>query len=236
MRKEIIILILLLGIIGIFGFIRAQNASHISGNNSSSEISEKIVLWNYTTENLSEFKTPVNYQDFIMPDNPAIQREARQLELNIGWPSFVYKNGTPFSFMPQDEGVDYWQNPDYTLQVRSGDCEDMAMLAASFLAVKKAPFMVIEGYIYDGPEPISHAWVEYYLNGVYYADSNLYSFERETEIENGIIFYNSPPLTLYSVSGPEQNITVPKMKFQPRYIFNKELKKTPYNKDWITLI
>lgn len=236
MRKEKVILILVVGLIGIFGFIWAQNGSYISADNSSSEISEKIVLWNYSAENQSEFNFPVNYQDFIMPDNLAIQKEARQLELRIGWPSFVYKNGTPFFFTPKSDESDHWQNPDYTLQVMSGDCEDMAMLTASFLAVKKSPFVVVGGYVYDGQESVGHAWVEYYLNGVYYADSNFYSFERRIEIENGITFYNSPPLTLYSVSDLEQNITIPEMKFQPRYIFNKELKKTPYNKDWITLI
>ncbi len=235
MKKGEIILILL-GIIGIFGLSWAQSESYISGNNSSGEISEEIVLWNYTTENLSEFKFPVNYQDFIMPDNPAIQKEARQSELKIDWNSFAYKNGTPFSFTPRGDEGDQWQNPDYTLQIRSGDCEDMAVLIGSILGAKKIPFVIVEGYVYDSSELAGHAWVEYYLNGVYYADSNFYSFERKVEIENGIIFYKSPALTLCSVSDPEQNITIPEIRFQPRYIFNKELKKSPYNKDWITLI
>lgn len=240
MKKEKAILLAGLALILILlGVLMAGMPQNQNNKNVSVNLSAKIAynLWNYTIDASSEFNMPVNYQDFIMPDNPIVQEYAEQLLVRNDLWSFEYKNGTPFYIASKEDEneTDYWQNPALTLSIGFGDCEDMALVAGSILETKKIDSVIVGGYVYNGTEKDGHSWVEYYYNDTYYISSNLWSFERNMEIENGIHYYYSPEVTLIPISNDSDNITIPKIKFQPRHIFNKKLKKMPYNKDWIIL-
>ncbi len=191
-----------------------------------------VALWNYTrANNISGFNFPVNYQEYVMPENPLVQEYARKLEVGLYWNYLTYQNGSVFyiEYQPDtEEGI--WQNPDYTLAVGHGDCEDIALTVASILEAKGIKAVVVMGYIYINNDKKPHSWVEYYLNGRYYISDN-FSYEREVTIENKIVYY-SPPSEIMAALFEKP----PVIKYQPRYIFNDNLKKTPYSKDWATWI
>lgn len=202
---------------------------------AANRIDSKVNLWNYTVDSSGAFNAPVNYRDYIMQDNPLVKKYADNLELKGRF--FRYKDNSVFFITPKkDENGDYWQNPDYTLKVKTGDCEDMALLTASFLAAKGIPFVVVTGFLYDDNGSDGHIWAEYYANGTYYVVSNFHSFERKIEVENGIIYYSSPAETLTSTANENDEIEIPSERFQPTSLFNKEIEKGSYNKDWMILI
>jgi len=235
LKKEKILL-LILGVICVLTISIIQDGGNRLNGNQSAEDNSEATLWNYTADNSGESAIPSNYQDYIMLDNPIIKKYADNLELKDGLGIFHYKDNSIFFIIPkEDENGDYWQNPDYTLKVKTGDCEDMALLTASFLVAKKVPAMVVIGLLYNGSESDGHIWVEYYLNGTYYAVSNFHSFKREIRVENSIVYYSSPAVTLVSTANESDRFELPSEKFQPRNIFGKNIKKNPYNKDWITL-
>ena len=212
------------------------NATAVNDNvNASSNSSEQAeaALWDYQANNLSEFNFPDNHRKYVMPDNPVVQEYAKQLKIGLYWEYLTYENDSALDLNYQndtEEGI--WQNPDYTLTIGYGDCEDIALAICSILKAKGIKSVVVIGYHYnDAEERNGHAWVEYYLDGKYYI-SDQFSFERNIVIENKIIYYFSPKITVTSNQTKEEILTIPPFKYQPRYIFNDKLKKRPYLKDW----
>lgn len=220
----------------IFLSILTISMVYIVSNNGKLDNNSSINLWNYTANSSGEVAIPNNYQDYIMQDNPLVKKYADNLELKGRF--FRYKDSSVFFIIPKEDenGTDYWQNPDYTLKVKTGDCDDMALLAASFLAAKGIPSVVVTGFLYDDNGSGAHIWAEYNVNGTYYVVSNFHAFPRKIEVENGIIYYSSPALILTSTANESDKIEIPSEKFQPTSLFNKEIKKGPYNKDWMILI
>jgi transglutaminase-like putative cysteine protease len=59
-------------------------------------------------------------------------------------------------YLADGSGRDVWQSPSETLRRGGGDCEDLALLALSFLENQKIPAVLVTG-TYNG---FGHAWVE----------------------------------------------------------------------------
>lgn len=202
---------------------------------------QTVELWNYTIDPTKEFLTPFNYQDYITPDSPIVQKYAKELEIkDEEWNGLAYPNGSGIYIKYPDNNsvVTYWQNPDYTLTARYGDCKAMATVTASILEAKKIDSVIVMGYVYSSGVRSGHLWVEYYnySTGTHYVNSNFQSFKRQLETGNEGYFYYSPSLTLISVSNTSDEIVVPSIKFEARYLFSKKLKIMPYNPNWISLI
>jgi len=215
----------------------------LNGRNSdiniSTPINERIALWDYEPIIKSGSSIPDNYQEYIMAKNPKIIEISEKLDVKNEWLyGFVYKNGKglEITYAADTKLPDYWQNPDYTLASGKGDCEDMALLAASILNAKKITAVVVLGTVKleNGVEG-GHGWVEYYVDGDYYVNSNLMSFKREIEEENKISLYHSPEIKLISVNNSSNAYTISRTKYMPKYIFNSKIKMMPYTKDWIIL-
>lgn len=238
MNKKIIVatgtlLIMFLVISGIFTDAPSRSFEKNSGK------TDAHVFWNYTKLDNLEFNVPSNYKDYIMPENQIVQDYANRLEIGSGFNVFVYKNGTVFGLYGKEEKNDVWQSADYTLDiVRGGDCEDFATATASILDVKNMDYVIVLGRVNDNGKQFAHAWVEYYSynNNDYVAVSNLFSFKRKIETENGLIYYLSPSVTALSLLDSKDKIQVSEMKFWPIYIFNKKIDLRPYDKNWILLI
>lgn len=206
-----------------------NDTARIDASNNSEQI--EVVLWDYQANNLSEFDFPDNYQEYVMPDNPTVKQRAKRLRVGLYQEYLAYENGSALSLNYQNdtkEGI--WQNPDYTLTVGHGDCEDIALAVCSILKAKGIESIVVMGHDYSTGERHGHAWVEYYLDGKYYI-SDRFSFERNIIIENKIVYYFSPRIT---VTSPDQEILfdISPFKYQPRYIFNDKLKRRPYLENW----
>lgn len=215
-----------------------QRASNIEANFAN--YSQTVELWNYTIDPTKEFLMPFNYQDYITPDSPIVQKYAKELEIkDEEWNGLAYPNGSGIyiNYPANSNAATYWQNPDYTLTARYGDCKAMATVTASILEAKKIDSVIVLGYVYLSGARYGHVWVEYYnySTGTYYANSNFQSFKRRLKTENEGYYY-LPEITLISASNASDEIVVPSMKFEARYLFSKKLKITPYNPNWISLI
>ncbi len=202
---------------------------------------QTVELWNYAIDPAKEFLLPLNYQDYITPENNLVRKYAEELEVrDEEWNGLAYPNGSGIyiNYPANSSVATYWQNPDYTLIIRYGDCKAMAAVTASILEAKKIDSVIVLGYVYPSGEKSGHVWVEYYnySTGTYYVNSNFQSFKRRLEAGNGGYYYYSPELTLTSAANASDKIVIPDMKFEARYIFNKKLKITPYNPNWISLI
>jgi hypothetical protein len=113
-----------------------------------------VKLWDYNVdirENYGNFWTAMNPSKYIMPGNPIIQ---------------YYANNTDeiqMDYIP--DVVDYWQNPDYTLKIMRGDCEDQSLVWVSIHRAKGDRAVVVGGYLYlDDGTVIRDIWYEY-VNG-----------------------------------------------------------------------
>jgi hypothetical protein len=140
---------------------------------------------------------PDNYQDYIIPDNPLIQRASQNIRFKK-WKTeprlTIYYNNTLFHPIYQqddaryynitgqltrpqysnyeDYSSDFWMNPDYYVAHGfTGDCEDYALFMASVLENKHIPYRVVLG----GYRGQRHAWVEFtFDNLTYITDSGFH--------------------------------------------------------------
>ncbi len=114
-----------------------------------------VKLWDYNFEaraNYDYFWTATNPSKYIMPDNPIIQYYANNsLEVQI-------------DYVP--DSTDRWQNPDYTLKIMKGDCEDESFVWVSIHRANRHKAIVVGGYLlFDDGTAIRDIWYEYVANG-----------------------------------------------------------------------
>lgn len=111
-----------------------------------------VTLWAYNVDqsrsNYDYFWTASNPAKYVMPDNPVIQYFAN------------HTNEVQINYKPDDQ--DYWQNPDYTLKIMQGDCEDLSLVWVSIHRAKGHKAIVVGGYLVmaDGTV-IRDMWYEY---------------------------------------------------------------------------
>ena len=107
-----------------------------------------------------------------MPENPIIQYFANNTgEIQI-------------DYLP--DPVDYWQNPDYTLKIMKGDCEDETFVWVSIHRAKGHKAVVVGGYLYfDDGTFIRDVWYEY-------MDNNIHQTKYVTPVVSLRRFYSKP--------------------------------------------
>ncbi|MCA9680129.1 MAG: hypothetical protein H6708_27670 [Kofleriaceae bacterium] len=107
-------------------------------------------------------------QDLVRPDDvihlfrrplrhPVIQHALANRV--AGWMQRAFRRGA-LRYIPDPEGCDMWCPPALTLQRRGGDCDDLAILAASVVLAGGGDCDVIVGHFCDGRGCQGHAWVE----------------------------------------------------------------------------
>jgi len=113
-----------------------------------------VTLWDYNVEkrtNYDDFWTASNPSKYVIPDNPVIR---------------YYENHTDeiqIDYVP--DKTDLWQNPDYTLEIMQGDCEDASLVMVSIQRARGNKAVVVGGYlILDNGTVIRDIWYEYVDN------------------------------------------------------------------------
>jgi len=111
-----------------------------------------VTLWEYyvdkTRANYDYFWTAMNPSKYITPNSPIIQYYANNIE------------EIQIEYEPED--TDYWQNPDYTLKIMQGDCEDQSLVWVSIHRAKGHKAIAVGGYLYlDDGTTIRDIWYEY---------------------------------------------------------------------------
>ena len=64
------------------------------------------------------------------------------------------------AFVPEGEFKDRWQQPKDTLELGSGDCEDVVLLFAYLARHSRIPATYCWGECLNGAQVLAHAWVE----------------------------------------------------------------------------
>lgn len=111
-----------------------------------------ITLWKYNVDksrsNYDNFWTAANPSKYVIPDNPIIR--------------YFANNTDEIQMEYRPDGIDYWQNPDYTLKIMQGDCEDLSLVQVSIHRAKGHKAIVVGGYLKmaDG-KVIRDMWYEY---------------------------------------------------------------------------
>lgn len=152
-----------------------------------------VKLWDYNLDeraNYDSFWTASNPSKYVMPDNPIIQ---------------YYANNTQdiqIDYKP--DKTDYWQNPDYTLKIMQGDCEDASLVWVSIHRAKGHKAIVVGGYLYfnDGTA-IRDMWYEY-------ADNNTRQIKFVTPVVN-----------------------LRKFTIRPLFMFNDKMSIRDYDANWM---
>jgi|YelNatPaOPRAMG01_1025707.scaffolds.fasta_scaffold05659_1 hypothetical protein len=111
---------------------------------------------------------------FIDSNNQKVQEVVSQIVTYPKTPEYCWKNAETVYYWvannivyKDDESVwgkEYWQTPQQTIELKSGDCEDQAFLLASLLIASGCPaenVRVVIGKILGGG---GHAWVELYTS------------------------------------------------------------------------
>jgi hypothetical protein len=134
-----------------------------------------VKLWNYNIDirsNYDHFWTAVNPSKYITPDNPIIR---------------YYANNTDEIQIDYSPDIgDYWQNPDYTLKIMKGDCEDETFVWVSIHRAKGHKAIVVGGYLFfDDGTSIRDIWYEY-------VDNNIHQTKFVTPVVNVRKFYKIP--------------------------------------------
>ncbi|KYK33669.1 MAG: hypothetical protein AYK22_06355 [Thermoplasmatales archaeon SG8-52-3] len=108
---------------------------------------------------------------FIDPKNPAISNIANQVLLNVDTNNSFLVAKELFKWLKQNTDYkihfdnDNVQTAIYTLQCRSGDCDDLSFLYISLCRSINVPARFIRGFIVEENNAIPHAWVEVFVGG-----------------------------------------------------------------------
>jgi len=109
--------------------------------------------------------------NFIDPNNPEIIDNATEIYNNSGTDNafivakdlFIWlKQKTSYQIHSESNDV---QPASFTLQCRTGDCDDLSFLYISLCRSIGIPARFIRGILIDKNEAIPHAWVEVYVGG-----------------------------------------------------------------------
>ena len=163
------------------------------GETDSPDFGE-VNLWNYNVEvraNYDNFWTASNPSQYIIPDNPIIRYYANNTdEIQIDY---------------KPDRTDYWQNPDYTLEIMQGDCEDASLVMVSIHRAKGHDAIAVGGELYfDDGTVIRDMWYEYINNGT-----------RQVK-------FVTPVVNMHHFT------------FRPMFMFNDRMSIRDYDTNWMT--
>ncbi|VVB87916.1 Uncharacterised protein [uncultured archaeon] len=152
-----------------------------------------VKLWNYDVvkrANYDYFWTAANPSMYVTPNNPIIQ---------------YYANNTDEVQMDyKPDYIDYWQNPDYTLKIMQGDCEDQSLVWVSIHRAEGHKAIAVGGYLYfDDGTFVRDIWYEYVNGSVH-----------QTKFV--------APIT-----------EVSKFSFKPLFMFNDQMSLRDYDPNWM---
>ncbi len=152
-----------------------------------------VKLWDYNVDiraSYDYFWTATNPSKYVMPGNPIIQ---------------YYANNTDeIQIQYRPDGVDYWQNPGYTLKMMQGDCEDQSLVWVSIHRAKGHKAIAVGGYLYfDDGTVIRDMWYEY-------ADGSTHQIKFVTPI-----------------------VSVHKFSSRPLFMFNDQISIRDYDPEWM---
>ncbi|MCX9012736.1 MAG: hypothetical protein OIN66_16665 [Candidatus Methanoperedens sp.] len=156
-------------------FMPVSLSSQSAGPANGEPDFRNVTLWDYNVDmraNYDYFWTATNPSKYIMPGNPIIR---------------YYANNTQeiqIDYAP--DNVDYWQNPDYTLKIMRGDCEDETFVWVSIHRAKGHKAIAVGGYIYfDDGTSVRDIWYEY-------VDNNTRQIKFVTPVVSVRKFYSKP--------------------------------------------
>jgi hypothetical protein len=134
--------------------IPLSSASQSADSSNIAPDFKAVRLWDYNIDiraNYDNFWTAINPSKYVIPNNSIIQYYANNTdEIQIEY---------------KPDYIDYWQNPDYTLKIMQGDCEDQSLVWVSIHRAKGDRAIVVGGYLYlDDGTVIRDIWYEY-VNG-----------------------------------------------------------------------
>ena len=130
-----------------------------------------LVFFFYQGDTKPEYKyelvLPENPQQYIQPENTAVQERAGQLGSVENCYYWVSSN---IFYRPDDSlgSSEYWLYPSETLALKKGDCEDFAILLCSLIRAKGTPaeeVRVVAGLVPTNGDIAGHAWVELKYQG-----------------------------------------------------------------------
>jgi len=152
-----------------------------------------VNLWGYNIEiraNYNNFWTATNPSMYIMPDNPIIKYYANNTdEIQIDY---------------KPDAIDVWQNPDYTLKVMQGDCEDSSLVMVSIHRARGHKAIAVGGELYfDDGTVIRDMWYEYINNGT------------------RLVKFVTPVVNMNHFT------------FKPLFMFNDKMSIRDYDKNWM---
>jgi hypothetical protein len=108
---------------------------------------------------------------FIDPNNPEISDISYQVLLKAGTNNSFLVAKELFKWLKQNTdysthfGSDNVQTASYTLQCRSGDCDDLSFLYISLCRSLNIPARFIRGFLVEESNAIPHAWAEVFVGG-----------------------------------------------------------------------
>jgi len=174
----------------IFGILMVIPSS--IGKTDAPDLSN-VKLWNYNIDvraNYDNFWTATNPSKYIMPNNHIIQ---------------YYANNTDeiqIDYIP--DATDVWQNPDYTLKIMKGDCEDISLVMVSIHRAKGHEAIAVGGELYfDDGTFVRDMWYEYINNGT-----------RQVKFVAPVV-------------------NIRHFKFRPMFMFNDKMSIRDYDKNWM---
>jgi hypothetical protein len=108
---------------------------------------------------------------FIEPNNPNIVNIASQVSNSAGTNNSFLVSKELFRWLKEYTTYETHYNNDkaqtaiYTLQCKTGDCDDLSFLYISLCRSIKIPSRFIRGFLIEKNRAIPHAWVEVFVGG-----------------------------------------------------------------------
>jgi predicted transglutaminase-like cysteine proteinase len=146
-------------------------------DNETSNIEDLKIRINQRTESINGLKEEINAYEklkkydltvFITPDNHNIKSFSNEISTNN--PVEIYRfvrDEIKYEedYLTFDYRFEYWQFPEETLKLRTGDCEDQAILLCTLLRAKGYSPEEVKVVFGLTSSNTGHAWVELFYQG-----------------------------------------------------------------------
>jgi len=175
---------------------------------------------------------------FINPNDPTIMSLANTIKNNAGINNSFILAKELFIWLKQYTSYQIHSNnnvqpANFTLQCKTGDCDDLSYLYISLCRSIGIPSRFIRGYLLDGENAISHAWVEVFVGGNIGKSGWIQiecagvSGDIKTEIYQNFGVESAEHLRLFTDDGSNESINVSLatlflIKYNPNLLINTE--------------
>jgi predicted transglutaminase-like cysteine proteinase len=145
---------------------------------NESENSQTYTITPYFPRSEAEFNGDSHfYQLYVTPNDPTVKSMAESIATNPLIPNWMeirdwVSNQITYRYDSDVHGTpEYWQLPRETVSMKTGDCEDYAILAVSLLRAagwKPNDVYVVTGTATENGQTIGHAFVKINILGIWY--------------------------------------------------------------------